>query len=532
LICSGTIDPSGIVISGLPVVGEIKDIKGSVTLEADRAWTQGLAFNVLGSPVTVSGTLTNFQAPQLSAAAKASGVNLALMEKFLPDAIKARDVKLSGAADIDMRFDGILAKAKDAVITATAKLTDAGITAAVPELALSAINGTVTYTPASLAWQGLSLRYHDKTWSSDGSLEDLANPAINALVKTDGLSANIQAQKTGDTVTLDAFSGTWFDSNFNITGSVLLLPEQSPVIDLGVEIKLSLRDLPNMLPPAQAKQVSALKLAGIVKVTAEAKGPVAQWQELASTISVETPAFYMMGYQIADLAVEAIQREGRIDPLTVQGTLYGGAFNAEGAVDLRADGMPFTANLRITDTILEQLKKDTPLKNRQMSGLLSATADAKGTLKNIRAMTGSAAVKIVNGYLWELEILSRVLTILSSTFQGGDVIITDADATFKIADQKVTTDNLTLRSATVTLVGEGWVDLDHKIEMNFSPRIEPRTSAGAVNPLEAINPTAGIVNIRVFNTLEDPKFEHNISAPQIIKKTLQNTVGSILQLFK
>jgi hypothetical protein len=160
------------------------------------------------------------------------------------------------------------------------------------------------------------------------------------------------------------------------------------------------------------------------------------------------------------------------------------------------------------------------------------TADLKGELLDIRNMQGTATMKISNGYLWSLQILSNVLSILSSTFQGGDIIITDADATFKITDQKVMTDNLTLRSATVTLVAEGWVDLDQNIDMNIRPRLEPRSTDGTVNPLTLINPTDGLLNIRVYNTLTAPKFEHNITAPQMIKKTIQNTVGSLLKIFE
>jgi hypothetical protein len=76
------------------------------------------------------------------------------------------------------------------------------------------------------------------------------------------------------------------------------------------------------------------------------------------------------------------------------------------------------------------------------------------------------------------------------------------------------------------------VDFDQKIDLNISPRVEAAATARVADPISALNPTAGIVNIRIHNTLTAPKFEHNISAPQIIQKTLQNTVGSLLKLFE
>ena len=95
------------------------------------------------------------------------------------------------------------------------------------------------------------------------------------------------------------------------------------------------------------------------------------------------------------------------------------------------------------------------------------------------------------------------------------------------------TTDLALRSSSVTLLGSGWIGFDQTIDMTVTPRLEAGTSgSGTANALALINPTEGLVNIRISNTLTAPKIDHDISAPQVIKKTLQNTVGSILKLFE
>jgi uncharacterized protein involved in outer membrane biogenesis len=529
---TGTLKLAGLNVSGLPTVNEIKDIRGEITFKTDSAATNDLAFTMLDTPMNVNGEISDFKKAKINAHAKINKADLGLLEKLIPDIVKEQGLTIKGSAAVEISFSGPLAQAQEGTIIASAKLTDAAVESKKLNQNASSINGLVEYKSPVLSWKDLSVNYQGKTWLSHGSLQDFLTPIVSATIQTDNLTADIEAKKKDDKIQLTSLSGNYFESTYELIGDIFLPTGRPPTIDMNGEFKLSLRDLPKMLPSEQAKQIEALKLAGILKIKTRVKGAPQDWQNLTSTTSVETPAFYMMGYQIADLAVNAKQKDGEVNPLTVSGKLYGGDLNATTTISLKEKKFPFTTGARLENTDLELLKKDTPLKQQQLSGLVNMTADLKGDLLDIRNMQGTATLKIVNGYLWSLEILSKVLSILSSTFQGGDVIITDADATFKITDQKVMTDNLTLRSATVTLVAEGWVDLDQNIEMNISPRIEPKTTDGTINPLMMINPTDGLVNIRVYNTLSAPKFEHNISAPKMIKKTLQNTVGSLLKMFE
>ncbi len=529
---TGTLQLTGLNINGLPSINEIKNLRGEIIFKTDSAETGDLSCTILNTPVRINGELSDFKNPHINASTTIEKADLAIIEKFIPEIVKEQGLSLKGSAAIDMNISGLLNNIQESKINARVKLSDVSVESKKLKQSASSVNGLVEYTSPVLSWKDVSVNYQGKTWTSHGSLQDFINPVISATVNTENLTAAIEAKKKDDKIQLTSLSGTYFDSTYELIGDVFLPAGQSPHIDMNGTFKLSLRDLPKMLPPDQAKQVETLKLSGILKIKTHVKGIPQDWQNLVSTTSIETPALYMMGYQIADLNINAKQKEGEVNPLTVTGKLYGGDLNTTSTITLKEKDFPFKTGAKLENLSLELLKKDTPLKQQQLSGMVNATADLKGNLLDIRNMQGTATMKIANGYLWSLEILSNVLSILSSSFQGGDVIITDADATFKITDQKVMTDNLTLRSATVTLVAEGWVDFDQKIDLNIRPRIEPKTTDGTINPLTMINPTDGLVNIRVYNTLTAPKFEHNISAPQVIKKTIQNTVGTFLKMFE
>ncbi|MBF0331812.1 MAG: AsmA family protein [Candidatus Omnitrophica bacterium] len=534
LTYDGTLEVPSLTVTGLPTVGSINNIHGNITFDTNHAQTKSIILTAFNTPVTIAGELTHFEAPQLDVTASAKNVNLNIIEKILPALIKEQGLNIGGTAAVDIHFQGALADPQAGKINALVDLSNTRIESKKLGQTISELNGHFEYNAPSLTWQDLTLTHQGKVWNSHGSLQNLAAPELNAFIKTEDLSADIDAQKKGDTITLNAIQGTWFDSTFALKGSVLAMPGKDPVMKISSDIKLTLRDLPKMLPPATAKQIDALKLAGILRIKSDVEGVPQQWQDLVSTTSIETPAFYMMGYQISDLAINARQKNGNVDPLSLTGTLYGGTLKADATVDLKGKAFPFTLKTKLDGLDLELLKKDTPsLRQQQLAGLLTANAELGGALLDIRKAAGTAAVNISKGYLWQLEILSKVLSILSTSFQGGEMVITDASATLKITDQKVMTSDLTLKGATVSLLGEGWVDFDQNVDLNITPRLEAAsTPTGTVNPLDTINPTAGLVNIRVYGTLSAPKFENNLSAPQIIKKTLQNAAGSIFKLFE
>ncbi len=531
LTYTGKLEIPSLTVTGLPAVGTINNIHGNITFETNRAQTKNITFTAFDTPVNVTGELTHFEAPQITVTAQAKDINLSIIEKIIPAIMKEQGLTLEGTASGNVYFEGALAKPQEGKMNAVVDMANTRIQSKKLNQNISALSGHFEYNAPSLTWQDLALTYQGKVWNSHGSLQDFTAPAVIAFIKTENMSADIDARKKDDTMTINTLKGAWFDSTFTSKGTVTVTPGKDPSVDISNDVKLSLRDLPKMLPADQAKQIEALQLAGILRIKSHVKGVPQQWQDLASSTSIETPALYMMGYQVADLAINAQQKDGALDPLTITGTLYGGALKADATVDLKGKNFPFTLKTKLDSLDLDLLKKDTPLRQQQLAGMLNATADLKGVLLDIRHVTGQAAVNISKGYLWQLEILSKVLSIISSSFQGGGVVITDANASFKIEDQKIMTSDLTLKGTAVSLLGEGWVDFDQNIDLNITPKLETPTT-GAVNPLDAINPVAGLVNIRVYGTITAPKFEHNLSAPQILKKTLQNTVGSIFKLFE
>ncbi|MBF0386875.1 MAG: hypothetical protein HQL20_03350 [Candidatus Omnitrophica bacterium] len=529
----GTVQLKECSLKGAPMVGEISAIRGTVDFQTDSAALKDFSLSVLGTPVEISGTINNFSAPLLNLKASAANIDLAMIEKIIPEIIKDNGLTISGQADVQADITGQASTLDKGGLKATALLKKVNLKSAKLNQSIDNLNGTLTFNAPTLAWKDLSADFQKKTYTLNGYLEDFQNPLIATSIKAADMNIDAQVKKTDDTLALKSFNATWFDSALDASGKIFIPAGKAPTVDINATAKASLRDLPK-IAPEYAKQLEALKLAGILKLTASVKGNPVDWQNLSATYNIETPALNVMGYAADNLVLEATQSNGELRPLEIKGKLYEGELGMIGNVDLVKPGFPFQSTFKLDGTNLELLKRDTPLKDQQLAGSLTVAGELKGTATNIKSLVGKTTVQITDGYLWDLEILSKVLSILSSSFPGGSVIIRDASATFNINDGKVETNNLTLKSPTLSLIGEGWLDLqDQAIDLNITPRLEtPASNGTSTDLISLVNPSQGLLNIHITGTLTKPRYEHNISAPTIIKKTLQNTVGGLLKLFE
>ena len=529
----GSAEITGGLLKGLPTAGELRDIHALLAIATDALTVKELSLTTLGIPVTASGTVKNFLNPVLDITAAAPGVDLGIVKVILPQIMNDNGLSLTGKADITVAARGRLSSLVQSGIRAEAVLSHTAIESAKLKQSLNNVSGTVTYNAPVLLWKDLSLGYQGRTYVLNGSLEDLEAPLIATSIRSDDLGVEAQIKKAGDTLKIQSLKGKIFDSSINASGTILLTPGKAPLIDLTTESKVSLRDIPRILPD-QAKTCEQYKLAGILKITAHVQGNPADWQHLASSVTVATPALSVMGYSIENLNLTAEQKDGGLQPFDLKCDLYGGTLGVVGNVDLVAKNFPFDANFKLQGTSLESLKKDTPLKDQQLSGTISASGEMKGKATDVKTLDGKIITAIRDGYLWDLKILANVLSILSSSSTGGGVTITEASATLNFKDGKIETNDLLLKGNAVSVLGEGTFDLtDQSLDFNVTPRVEAAPSAdGSVNALNIINPTAGLVNIHVGGTIAKPVITHNVSAPTIIKKTLQNTVGGLLKLFE
>lgn len=515
-------------MSKVPQVDTVSAISARAGFTTDKLTINSLSLSTLDTAISLTGELSRFADPLIKVQLTVPRFDLAQIARILPDLVKEHQLALKGTLEAQASVEGPLAKVMDAKIDAEAVLSDVLLSSEKLDHKLEGVSGKIAYRSGQLDIKDLAATFQNRPFLVNASIKDLiTTPGISASLKTGDILIDLQARKTAEALSIEKISASALDSSLTLNGRIALPAGQAPILDLHTEARLSLQNLPELLPPEQVQPLKNLQASGLLLIKGDIKGPAAEWTKYDSTLTAESALIQIMGYKLENLSLRARQKNGQIEPLTIEGKLYNGTLILDSSLRLDQPGIPFNSVVKLDRTDLALLKKDTPLNQKRISGFLSVDGKLEGEALRWQQMTGKTSVTVTEGYLWELEILSRVLTILSTTFQGGDIIITDASATLDFADEKITTQDLILKSRTVSILGEGWMDLNQNLKLNITPRLEPLAGAA-----EAINPTEGLINIRVSGTLSKPKIEHDLGAPTLIKKTLQNTVGGLLKIFE
>ena len=449
--------------------------------------------------------------------------------------MKEQGLTVKGRSSLRAHVDGPLADIAHAKIRAKATLKDASVESAKLKQKIEKISGSLTYESPTLFWKDFNLDYQGKTYILDGYLQDFESPFVAGSVKSTDMSADFQVKKKGDDLKVERLTGSCFDSTFDVNGLVKLAAGTEPTMNVKGDIKLSLNDLSKFLPPAQVQQIAPLKLTGVLKITADIKGKAADWTNWTSEIAINTPAFSMMGYAAQNLAVKMSQKNGVVDPLTVDGDFYEGVIHSSSRLDLTKTALPFKTKFSLDATNLEQLKRVTPLKDRRVEGLLTFTTDLKGNATDLKSWNGTGSVEVKDGYLFDMPGLSILGEFLQSSAKSGDITsLKTVSTNFKLEAGRVTTDDLSIKGPAVEIAGQGWVDMDQTMDMTFKTKFLATQQTGTTgNLLSAIDPTGELTAVQLYGPISNPKRKISAADPaKLIPNILKNTGNSILQLFQ
>ncbi len=289
-------------------------------------------------------------------------------------------------------------------------------------------------------------------------------------------------------------------------------------MDLNNKVTVSTADVLPFLPEDQRKNIDALHLSGTFDINAAIKGHAQDWQNWSTDAKITTSKFTIMGYTLTDITVAAVQKEGKLSNLTADATAYEGKIHAVGSGNLVDKAMPFDLALNIDALDLKKLKSDIPNLKEDINGKFYLTTVGKGNLTDIKNLQAKGSMAIREGFLSEFKIFKGLFAVLNPLMHLGQVVITDVEGNFTIADQKINTDNLRLISPTIVFVTSGWVDFD----LNCSLDIVVDMSSGRIPPI-AEDVLRGI-EVHVSEKIFDPKVA--------LKNMVKQAITSVFSVLK
>jgi hypothetical protein len=238
---------------------------------------------------------------------------------------------------------------------------------------------------------------------------------------------------------------------------------------------------------------------------------------------IESGGMSLYGLKASDVAFDYKQAEGTGRLQSARSLFYGGSLSASGKVDWLSKNLPYSFNLDIKDMKLEDFKKDTDFKDRDVSGIIKVYAGLNGLFQGSPGVAGVGKISIARGRLWQLDLFKGLgAVIFTSDFS--DIVFTESSCDFRIEDKTVSSDDIILKSELVNLYGSGKIGFDRSV----SASLKSELTKEAMDPGFRKNVASAIGKytfIEISGTLTEPRYRMRPSVSEMV----EDAAGALLQ---
>jgi len=511
---------------GAPVVGEVKDITGAVTITENAASFDRITFNTLGTAAEVKGAIKNFAAPEADIKLSAQNVDLTKANLFLNEQMEKFAIKAAGAADLDIAFTGPLQDPQNAAINGSAFLRNTKIEAkSIPGGPVENITGRINYDADRVSWENLKATWQKNIFTLNGDLKGFAKPAINLNIDSDIVLLDAKADIDGNVITLNTCSGRFYDSAFDVSGRILLKANADPFLDISGHVNLNLNDLSQF--DFSGGKPKKLPLSGDLIADFKFKGQPKNYPKAVIALNAASSEISVNTYKFNDLKIDLTHGQSEFGKFKLTGNFYKGVLAIDGVTDTREQPSSFHLTGKLDGTDLAAIKADNKFNGQDISGTLSASTELDGPMNDINLIHGKFAFQVTNGMLMEMNFLKGLWRVLLVP-EMSDVKFTDASGNFFVQDGKLASNDIFVKGSLADLLATGWVDFKGNVNFDVTPKFKElgilQSESMRKGPT-AILTQGGILSVNIKGTVQHPSYMVNTSPAKILK----NATGTIIE---
>lgn len=518
-------------------IGPIEHMKGVVSFQNGELETSGLEFVALGMPAHLTGTLHDFSSPKLDVKVHINNFDLDVAQKIVPKILSKHQISLQGIApSLDVSYTGPIDTTQDADIRFTSQVKDAVVTSASLGKTASNVSGSVSYRQKILSWKDLNGNYNGKTYQLTGEINPEPHPTVETTIEGDDLKISTRFTYVPGTISFERLSGLYKRAFLNVTGTTKSISGGARIMDFTGEAELDLKDLPALFANIP-DGIRRCHLSGKTAVQGRFTGDLSHWQDWQFNLTGSAPQFSIWGLNLDQVKFNAVQKNNLLKPFHVWGDIYGGDLNLVASIDTAKKNLPLELVIRVLNSDLKKLRADTPLKKKEMSGILSATAILNGTMTNMTQLNGKGGIEVKDGLLGEIDLLKGIGGILLIP-EYKDITFTQGGMNFTLLEGLMSTDNIELIGPSLNLYGKGTLDfnqgqtLDLLLSPDFNSDVIINSSSLKKGTTAIITQTEKFMSINVTGTLSKPEYKVNKSPVKILQKTGGVILENVSQFFQ
>ncbi|MCB9757022.1 MAG: AsmA family protein [Candidatus Omnitrophica bacterium] len=541
----GKLNPKGTILfnndqlQNIPTIKTIHNLQGKISFTTDTVASKELTLKLDQTILSLSGTIDLSKTPVLKITAKSNNVIIDDVKKFFIQKLSNLQTDIWGTAqNVSVTYDGLLSSPQSAIITAAATIKNAKLNTAKLPAPIIQINGQVKYVPDHFSWTDLGFSYQEQNYATDGFVKNFTTPHIESTLRGENFNIALAGSPVDNAFSLTLLKGQYHQTTFDLQGTLNLF-NAPPNAQFNGTVALNLTDLSSLpiIPPA-LKQAS---LDGIINFDGQYFLPDLAWQKLSLNAKATAKELNLYGHSFQNVFANLTTHANKSQNIKLDATLYHGQLSLDATLTPTAKDLFADISANLSELNLAELKHNFPkLENKDLSGLLYANTKFSGPLANSSALKGTGAILITDGKLLELEMLKGIWKVLFNNLLVSDyrnIKFTQAKATFKIADGKVTTEDLILKSIPADISARGWVGFDNTLNFDIvaDVRETPLITSSAIQavPTTIISQVAkNVIGIKLTGSLTNPKIKYKILPLKALKKTGDSIFQGIAGMFE
>lgn len=505
------------LLSGLPYIEEAKDLSGKFYFSPDEIKTSNLSGKTIGALFKVSARLIDFNNPQLSARVSSDKVSFGKIKDLLKEAnIADFPVEVEGGGKLTLDINSQILAPRDLQLKGEIILENNKIKLLGPNQTVDDINGIVLFDKDGVSWQGLSAVFRKIKYTSSGRVLGFIDPEVDFNLFSSGLTLEAAARWKDKILEIKSLKGKYLHSEFNIVGSTILGGD-SPQVNIKSRLTLELKDLRGLSSdylPAYLPVLNKIDAEGTCDIRLSVSGRLRQIRGLNLSLDLESPAITAeladCDFKLNNSRLHLRQNNMKIPVFEFLSDCYSGKINLNGNADLSYSQPKFECELALVDIDLGVLRLDTPLKDKNLSGLVSVDLILNGQGKDTANLTGEGRIFIKEGNFWEFAPFKKFGQFLFIP-SFGKIVFNEAEADLLIKQGNIFTDQLVLKSPQLNLYGQGKIDFKGNLDYTIKSEFDKEVSRGSSDLMQilssVIDKAKKFITLKLTGTINNPKFK-------------------------
>lgn len=516
---TGKANIANLEIQGLEFVDTVKGVTGQVGFDNSGLTADKLNAQLFGRPVEAELRLEYSRSPLLNMRV-VSDINLSLVQKILKENFGLSfPGSLDGESKLDLILETGLPPAGQPRIKGSLNIAGAKMRLENIKFPIDDIMGRLDFTHDKLVWSDLKFKYQDTLYKTSGQLVNFQSPQIHLGLFSPELSLESDLSFKDKSVKLKSIHGSYLKSMFDFAGTIDTSISGVWGADIIGGLDLNLADLKSAFKNYN-KQFEQVKPDGIIRSKLNIRGNLSDIKSCDIEAKLSADALSIYGLKCGEFILGYSQSSGLAEIPLARLSLYDGTIEATSRMNLKGASLPYSTELNMQGIKIEKLKQDTPLKEKDISGIIQAQAKLNGFAQDLSRLSGAGRILINNGRLWQLD-LFKGLGELLFTRDFRNIVFNEGYCDFLIKDKYIFTDNLRLKSNLLDLSGSGRVGfdggLDFSINTQITKDIEPQ--ADTVKDITAVllGKVGKFAVIKLGGTLKQPKYHIQPAVVDVIK---------------